>query len=134
MKRILLAVLAAAVVTAGCADPVAPVAPTPAVATLTDTFSDTLLQFGANTHQFTVTVVGNVKVTLDSVEPGAAVGLGIGTPSFGSCTIVDKVQTVASAGVQLSGTATVPGSFCVSVYDLGNLVEPAVYKITVLHS
>lgn len=130
----LLAVLGVAVVTAGCADPVAPVSPTPAVPTVTETFSDTLLQLGANTHQFTVTVVGGVKVTLNSVEPGAAVGLGIGTPSFGSCTIVDKVETVASAGVQLSGTATVPGSFCVSVYDLGNLVEPAAYTITVLHS
>jgi hypothetical protein len=134
MKRILLAVLGAALVTSGCTDPSAPVTPTPAVPTLTDTFSDTLLQLGANTHQFTVTVVGGVKVTLTSVEPGAVVGLGIGTPSFGSCSIADKVETVAGAVVQLSGTATVPGSFCVTIYDIGNLVEPAAYTINVLHS
>jgi len=134
MKRILFAVLGAALLTAGCADPIAPVTPTPAVPTVTDTFSDTLLVFGANTHQFTVTAVGTVKVTLTSVEPGAAVGLGIGTPSFGSCTVVDKVETVAGLAVQLSGTATVPGSFCVTIYDLGNLVEPAAYTINVLHS
>jgi hypothetical protein len=134
MKRILLAVLGAALFMAGCADPIAPAAPTPAVPTVTDTFSDTLLVFGANTHQFTVTAVGGVKVTLTSVEPGAAVGLGIGTPSSGNCTVVDQVETVAGAAVQLSGTATVPGSFCVTIYDLGNLVEPAVYTINVLHS
>ncbi len=134
MKRILFAVLGAALLTAGCADPIAPVTPTPAVPTVTDTFSDTLLVFGANTHQFTVTAVGTVKVTLTSVEPGAAGGLGIGTPSFGSCTVVDKVETVAGLAVQLSGTATVPGSFCVTIYDLGNLVEPAAYTINVLHS
>jgi hypothetical protein len=134
MKRILLAVLGVAFVTAGCADPIAPVTPTPAVPTVTDTFSDTLLVLGANTHQFTVTTVGGVRITLTSVEPGAAVGLGVGTPSSGSCTIIDSVETVAGVPVQLSGTATVPGSYCVIIYDLGNLVEPAVYTINVLHS
>lgn len=134
MKRMFLAVLGVALVTTGCADPIAPVTPTLAVPTITDTFSDTLLQLGANTHQFTVTVVGGVKVTLTSVEPGAAVGLGIGTPSFGSCTLVDQVESVAGSAVLLSGTATVPGSYCVTIYDLGNLVEPAVYTINVLHS
>ena len=54
MKRILWAVLGAALIAAGCADPVAPTTPTPAVPTVTDTFSDTLLVLGANTHQFTV--------------------------------------------------------------------------------
>ena len=134
MKRILLIILGAALVTAGCTDPIAPVMPTLAVPTVTDTFSDTLLLLGANTHQFTVTAVGGVRVSLTSVEPGAAVGLGIGTPSFGSCSVIDKVETVASAAVQLSGTATVPGSYCVTIYDLGHLVEPAAYTINVLHS
>ena len=134
MNRILLAVLGAALFTAGCADPTAPAAPTPAVPTITDTFSDTLLVLGANTHPFTVSTIGGVKVTLTSVEPGAAVGLGIGTPSLGTCSVVDRVETVAGPSVQLSGTATVPGSYCVTIFDLGNLVEPAVYTINVLHS
>ena len=55
MKRILWAVLSTSLFTAGCADPVAPSTPIPAVPTVTDTFSDTLLVLGANTHQFTVT-------------------------------------------------------------------------------
>jgi hypothetical protein len=134
MKRILWVVLGAALVTAGCADPTAPAAPTPAVPTTTDTFSDTLLVFGSNTHLFTVTAVGGVKVSLTSVQPGAAVGLGIGTPSIGSCSVIDHVETVAGPSVQLSGTATVPGSYCVTIYDLGNLVEPAAYTVNVLHS
>ena len=134
MKRILWAVLGTALLAAGCADPTAPTTPTPVVPTVTDTFSDTLLLAGANTHQFTVSAVGGVKISLTSVEPGAAVGLGIGTPSQGSCSVIDKVQTVAGPSVQLSGTATVPGSYCVIIYDLGNLVEPAVYTINVLHS
>jgi hypothetical protein len=134
MKRILWAVLAAVLVTAGCADPVAPVTPVPAVPTVTDTFSDTLLVAGANTHQFTVTTVGGVKVTLSSLVPGASVALGVGTPSLGTCSVIDHVTTVAGESVVLSGTATVPGADCVIIQDIGNLVEPAVYTINVLHS
>ena len=119
---------------AGCSDPTPPSRPTPVPATIPETFSDTLLVSGANTHTFSVSAVGAVQVTLQSVEPGAAVGLGIGFPSLGSCTPIDRVTTVAGNAVQLSGTATVPGLFCVVIYDVGNLVEPAVYTINVLHS
>jgi hypothetical protein len=134
MKRILWAVLGAALITASCADPVAPSTPTPAVPTITDTFSDTLLVLGSNTHQFTVAAIGGVKVSLASVQPAALVGLGIGTPSLGSCSVIDHVDAVAGQAIQLSGTATVPGSYCVVIYDIGNLVEPAAYTINVLHS
>ena len=140
MKRILWVVLGAAVLAGGCADPVPPTTPTPAVPTVTDTFSDTLLLLGSNTHQFTVSAIGGVKVSLNSVVPGAAVGLGVGTPSVGSCSVIDHVEAVAGQTVQLSGTATVPGAYCVLIYDLGaivgvpTLVEPVAYTITVLHS
>ena len=134
MKRILWVVLGAALFTAGCADPSAPSTPTAAVPTVAETFSDTLLVLGSNTHNFAVSTIGGVKVSLASVNPGAAVGLGIGTSGTGTCSVIDKVQTVAGPSIQLSGTITVPGTYCVVIYDLGNLVEPAVYTINVLHS
>ncbi len=140
MKRILCAVLGAALVTAGCADPAAPTTPTAALPTIVEVFSDTLLVGGANTHNFSVNAIGGVRVTLNSVEPGATVGLGIGTPSLGSCSVIDHVNAVAGKGVQLSGTATVPGLYCVTIFDivgangLGTLAAPAVYTINVLHS
>ncbi len=140
MKRILLVVLSAALATAGCADPAAPLTPTPALPTIAETFSDTLLVGGVNKHDFTVNALGGVKVTLSSVEPSATVGLGIGTPSLGSCSVIDHVNTVAGKAVVLSGTATVPGLYCVTIFDIvgadgvGKLVEPAVYTINVLHS
>jgi hypothetical protein len=134
MKRILFAVLGVSLLTAGCSDPVPPAAPTPAAPTITDTFSDTLLVLGRNSHQFTVGQVGGVKVTLNSVDPSAAVGIGVGTPATGACTVLSNISAVGGASVQLSGTATVTGTFCVSVYDVGNLVEPVTYTVTVLHS
>ena len=134
MKRILWAVLAGALAAAGCADPVPPTTPTPTTPTITDTFSDTLRVAGANTHLFNVSVVGGLKITLTAVVPGASVGIGIGIPSSGSCSIGDHAEAVAGQTVLLSGTATIPGAFCVIIYDIGNLVEPAVYTINVLHS
>jgi hypothetical protein len=132
-----LAVLAVvALLNAACSDPVVPSAPTPAVPTITETFSGTLLQLGSNSHQFTVNQIGGIKVSITKIDPSAAVSIGVGTPSTtsGTCLAISNLTAVASAGVQISGTATLIGNFCVAVTDVGNLVEPVTYEITVLHS
>ena len=134
MKRILAAVLGLSLLTAGCSDPIAPAAPTPVAPTISETFSDTLLVLGVNSHPFSVQQVGGLKVEITSIDPGAAVGLGVGTPSGGRCIATDTTTTVAGSTAQLSGTATIAGPFCVTVYDIGSLVEPVTYTITVLHS
>ena len=134
MKRIFWVVLAGALVTGGCGDPEVPTLPTPAVPTITDTFSDTLLVLGSNTHTFSVDGTGGVKVRLTSVEPSAVVRIGIGFPSLGSCSVIDQALATPSPDVLLSGTAMIRGLFCVSISDVGNLVEPVAYTINVLHS
>ena len=134
MKRILWMVLAGALVAGGCGDPVPPTTPTPAVPTITDTFSDTLLVLGSNTHTFSVDGIGGVKVRLTSLEPSAVVRIGIGYPNLGSCSVIDQALATPSQDVLLSGTAVIRGLFCVSITDVGNLVEPVAYTINVLHS
>jgi hypothetical protein len=128
--------LVVAVVASGCSDPVVPAAPTPVAPTVTETFTGTLLQLGANSHTFSVQQIGGIKVSITKIEPSAAVGIGVGTPSTasGTCLAISNLTAVASEGTQISGTATLTGSFCVSVSDVGNLVEPVTYSITVLHS
>src|SRR4051794_38605770 len=104
MKRILSMVLGLAVLAAaGCSDPVAPTTPTPAPATATDAFTGTLNVLGSNTHQFTVSQVGAVAVSVDSITPGAAVGIGVGTPSGANCLLIQNLTAVAGAGAQISG-------------------------------
>jgi hypothetical protein len=134
MKRILVFVLALAAASAGCSDPVAPATPTPAPPTATDAFSGTLAILGSNTHQFTVNQIGAIQVSVDSITPGAAIGIGVGTPSGANCLLVQGLTAVASANRQISGTATITGTFCISVFDVGNLVESVTYAITVRHS
>jgi hypothetical protein len=134
MKWILPVVAGLSVLTAGCNDPVAPPAPTPVAPTITETFSDTLLVLGANTHTFSVTQVGGLKVSIANVTPSAAVNLAVGTSSVSGCLVISNLTAVASATAQISGTATVAGTFCVLVSDAGNLVEPVTYTVTVTHS
>jgi hypothetical protein len=134
MKGILALVVGIALTTVGCSDPVAPATPTPAAPTITDTFSDQLLQLGSNTHQFTVNQVGGIKVTVNSIVPGASVGIGVGTPSGANCILQQNLTAVAGPNAQISGTATITGNFCISVFDVGNLVEAVNYVVTVLHS
>ena len=120
----------------GCTDPTPPASPTPVAATIPESFPGTLNLFGTNVHQFTVAQVGQIKVTLDSVTPSAAIGIAVGTPSVatGTCLAIQSLTAVGGPGVQISGTATVIGNFCIQVTDIGNLVEPVFYTITVQHS
>ena len=134
MKRILAVVLGLSLATVGCSDPVAPATPTPAVPTVTDTFNGTLLILGSNTHQFTVQQIGGIRVSVTGVTPGAAVGVGVGTPSGANCVLLQNLTAVPGPSPQISGTATITGTFCVSVFDVGNLVESVNYIVTVLHS
>ena len=111
-------------------------APTPVSATISEAFTGTLFVAGTNVHPFAVTQVGGLQVIISSVDPSAALGIGIGTPSVttGTCTVITTLTIVAGPGAQLSGTTTLSGNFCVQVYDVGNLVESVAYAITVIHS
>lgn len=117
-----------------CSDPTLPPAPVVAPATITETITGTLSPSSTNQQTFTVTQVGSVRVTLVDVEPSAAIGIGIGTPSVAGCLTAASNTAVAGSTTLLSGTATVAGSFCVSISDVGNLVEPVQYTILVIHS
>ena len=134
MKNTFAILLCVALLAAGCGDPAAPAAPTPVAPTVVETFSGTLLPSGVNSHPFTVAQVGGVQVSLTSIQSGAAVGLGVGSSSTSGCRGIKGITAVAGSSVQISGTATVSGNFCVSVYDVGNLVESVTYTVTVNHS
>ena len=140
-------IIAAAVgmmaLTAACSDPALPAAPVLAPPTITETFTGTLSPLTTNMHTFPVNQVGGVRVTLDDVEPAAALGIGIGTPSTATatCLVVSSITAVAGTTTLMSGppacmraSATVSGNFCISVSDVGNLVEPVTYSISVFHS
>jgi hypothetical protein len=134
MRRKIAAILGVVTLAAGCGDPAPPPAPTPAVPTITDTFSGTLAVQSTDRHPFIVKQVGGLEVTLTALDPAASVGIGIGLAVGATCTVTHSVTTGPGTAAQLTGTATIAGAFCVTIYDVGSLVEPVNYTISVLHS
>lgn len=111
-----------------------PAAPSVAPATVTDVFSGILPVGGSSLQTITVNQVSKMAVTLTDVTPAAAVGIGVGTPSSGTCVLIDsRAPVVPGSTVQLSGTA-LAGTLCVSVFDVGSLVEQVTYTVSVSHS
>jgi hypothetical protein len=127
----------------GSSDPTVVTAPTGTV--VTDTFNGTLNPpvngvFQVNVHTFTVTTAGgSVNVTLASAGPPATIqlGLGLGNPSAtGTCSLIPGFtqQTSAGSTAQISGNGAPAGAYCVAIGDIGNVLQPISYTITVAHT
>ncbi len=107
----------------------------PSQVLITDRFSGTLAPSGTSSHLFTVgSPGGDVDVTLVSAGPPAtiSVGVGIGTPNGDACDVAIGVTTPAGVSPQVLGSAG-PGTYCVVVADVGNLVAAVSYSLTVTH-
>ena len=111
---------------------------TAAAPTVSESFTGTLPVGGFRFFSFNIAANGTVNVTLNSVS-GTGVpatvqlGLGIGSPSGIDCSATTNVTAgVTTAAPQATGTFG-PGTFCVRVYDVGNLFGPANFNITIAH-
>jgi hypothetical protein len=132
----LAALLAAAVLLPACGkdNPASSNGTTPSNATrTTETFTGTLTSRSATWHTFTVAANGTVDATLTALEPVATltVGLGIGTTPTNGCS-VQAWNNAATSGTVLTGSI-IPGTFCVTVYDVGNVTDSVTYTVTVTH-
>ena len=102
------------------------------------TYSGTIQPQGVSSFAFGVATAGQVEVTLLGAElvtgptdPPLTLGLGIGTASSGgACLILRSVNVQAGTAAQLSGTGQ-EGALCVSVFDIGTLIGPANFTLTV---
>lgn len=130
-KILLCSVLAFAV---ACDDSNTPVTPTQPAPTTTETFSGNLNQNGAVTNPFTTAASGTLTATLKSVGPSdtTAIGLSIGTWNGTACQIV-VANDNATQGAVVTGTVSSAGSFCVRVYDIGQIEQTVSFTVEVVH-
>jgi hypothetical protein len=112
---------------------IAPSSNTSATA-VTETFASTLAVQGTASRAFTVAKAGTVSVTLATLAAAAEVGLGLGIPrSDGTgCLLYTSLNTVAGATAQITGSAEA-GTYCVKLYDVGNLTRGTVFSVTIAH-
>jgi hypothetical protein len=146
MRSLLIGVLALSVVAAACGDEGDPgiVQPDVNPATVTETFTGTLSVQNVSSHSFMISRSGRITITLTAVTPpptsegpsSPEVGIGIGIPSGLTCVLNlgnGTTATVTAASTpQISGIV-IAGTFCVAVYDVGNLTETVDYTLAVAH-
>ena len=129
------AMLVAALSAAGCSNNTTTSPTTPTVTPVTDTFTGTLTHNGASSFAFSVSAGGLVYASLTSVaDPSVVVGLSLGTWNTGSssCTTV-IANDGALQGTTITASATGIGTLCARVYDVGKVVDPLDYQITITH-
>jgi len=123
------AILAVALtaVLGGCRNPAG------ANGTTTDTFNGTVTSTGFDSHSFTVSKTGDVVATLTALSPQTTitVGFGLGQPTSTGCSLYSYSES-ARIGTVLSGTIDA-GTYCVTVYDVGNIQGSDTYTLTVMH-
>jgi hypothetical protein len=106
---------------------------TPDAARMTETFTGVLSAGGAATHAFNVSQAGTLDATLTSISPQSTitVGFGVGQVTTGGCSLI-SVTEGGRVGSDLSGPIN-PGSYCVTIYDVGNVQDSVSYTLTVVH-
>lgn len=119
-----------------CRDtPTSPSDTTTAFPPYTVTFESTLAPGGTASRTFTARSDGIATLTLTSSTPmGITIGIGVGipTPSKSGCGLTRTALAQASSDshVQVPVEA---GSYCVAVYDVGEISQSARFSLTLVH-
>ncbi len=107
----------------------------------TELFEGTLTPNGSAFYSFTVQSTGDADVMLASVTattaPGSSsnvvLGLGLGMPLGTDCTVTTSVLTFPALQSPLVSNLTA-GTYCVRVYDVGNLTNTVNFAIRIVHT
>ena len=149
MRRMIAwAALVVAVSSAGCGNSGSPTAASStstttttsvATPTTTDVFTGTLDVGSTVFFTFDVIANGTVNATLSSISgtgvPSTVqVRLGLGTVTDGSCASTVFSSSAVAASTAPVTTTFAPGTYCVSVADIGNLFRRADFSVSVAHS
>jgi hypothetical protein len=129
------ALACAAALFGACGSSTTPTTPTPTQ--VTDTLTGTVTQNGANTQTFTANAGGTVTATLTDLQPvdTVTIGFSIGT-TIGTICQATLANDAATKGFSFTATAATAGTYCVRVYDVGNVTAdtPVNYTVTVVHN
>jgi len=98
----------------------------------TETFSSVLASGGSASRSITTSQPGTLTVTLEGLgaPAGATLGFGLGVPPLtGSGCALTYSQT-ATTGVSISAAVDI-GTYCVKLFDLASMTEPANFTIKI---
>jgi len=141
MRRVVLALLVAASLSAGCNNNPTTTSPSNfVVGPTTEVFTGSVDVNGSAFYSFTVVTSGTTSVMLASITtgtpgPAADIGmsLGIGVPAGTGCPVTTSVMVGPALTSQIASALT-PGIYCVNIADVGNLRAQVNFAIRIVHS
>ena len=101
-----------------------------------ENFSGTVPVQGQDVKPFTILLSGGtLTVALTAVSQPIAMGVGVGSWDGTTCTLFTNGtrSTTASAAPQLAFNQVPLGSYCISVFDVGNETASVTYTTTITH-
>ena len=105
----------------------------------TQIFTGTLSQNGAFQFIFTITTLGAVTVSINSLSPTTSqiVGLSLGVWNGSQCSTSPQTggasNDTATTGSSITLNATAGGNLCARLYDVGFVTTPVLYTLTITH-
>ena len=129
LRGALLVIAGAASACAGSTTSPTTTTTTTTTTTATESFSGILELGGRSAHVFTATNAGTVTATITSLGSPVVVGFGVGgyDAASGVCALTTSVNTTIGTSPYVSvasstlSIAVDPGTYCVQIYDPGNL-------------
>ena len=134
MSRLRFLAMAVALSTVACgSNATTPTTPTTPVSS-TDTFAGALTPNGAASFPFTTAASGSITATLATLAPNSTlvVGLALGTWNGNSCQIL-LAKDSATQSSFIVGQASQSSTYCVRIYDVGNVTDPQTFELQVNH-
>jgi hypothetical protein len=120
-----------------CGGDKTPTQPDPPVYELkTEVFSGSVKTGGSTAFHCAVVNPGTLQVAITELGPTSTLVMGISLGFWEAATEVCVEQlrtTVATLNVAFEATPQQPGEYCAAVFDIGNVVVTADFKLTVKH-
>lgn len=135
MTRLGLSVIVAAALAAAACSNDTTTSVSPTVPPTSFTFATSFTARGSATRTFDQVVTGTVTVTLNSVTPDVALGIGVGVPGSagGACNLTRAEIVRAGSAPQITLRAE-PGTWCVRVWDPGTVAELVSFSMAVTYN
>jgi hypothetical protein len=107
--------------------------PTPVGSAGTTLFASNVYPTGTSTRTFPASANGQITVRLPQLTPSVPVGLALGVPGGGSdCSRFMAVITQPGVVPELSAAADA-GTYCVQVYDTGQVAARTQFEVQIAH-
>ena len=101
---------------------------------VTETLNGILLPTASSWHVFSTSSNGEVTITLVSLSPlgNATVGVGLGVAANNSCNLQYTTE-LFRVGAVWTTTLGNKGSYCVAIYDTGQISQNVNYQLKITH-